>query len=169
MKRVPCLICLAALVLIFSLASVGTAKEGVVMPTDSEKAEVGPKVELFSRTVSYGEAGKNPLVLLSAVSLLDELSFTRVARPGGEGKESFYDRASLLSLAKKYADGDAELLRVIAKVENPPEKTVVRGQWDGHGGYYHRGNVSYHGSGERQWGCYWLQRCHRGDCVWVCR
>ena len=142
-------------------------KEAPVMPSDKDKAEVAKNVDLFYKVVSYGEAQKNPLILISAVKLLDDLSFSSILKPGQDEKgTAVYDRVSLLNQAKQYAANDAELLAVIEKVQNPPEQTAVRGYGHhGHGGYYghHWGHYGRH------WGCNWYQHCGHHGCNWVCR
>jgi len=57
---------------------------------------------------------------------------------------------ALLGQAKQYATGDEELLAVIAKVQEPPEKTAVRGHHGYYGGYYDR---PYH---HRHFDCTWF-------------
>lgn len=142
-------------------------KKAVVAPSEIEKAETAKKVELFYQVVTYGETQKSPLVIISAVKLLDDLSFSGIAKPGEDGKSGAkYDRVGLLNQAKELAKGDAELLAVIAKVETPPEMTTVRGHGGhgGYGGYYGRG-----GHGGRHWGCDWHRTCRHGECFWACR
>jgi hypothetical protein len=110
-----------------------------------------------------GETQKDPLLLITAARMLDQLPFSGVAKP--DGKEN-YSREALLAQAKEYATGDAELLAVIAKLQDAPEATAVRGHGrhgDGPGYYYDR---PYH---HRRHGCRMVLECrrHRG-CDWVC-
>jgi hypothetical protein len=135
--------------------------------TDKDKAEFSKKVGLFYQVVSYGESQKDPLVLLTAIKLLDDLPFDGIAKPGQDEKSGArYDRTSLIAEAKKIAAGDDDLLAVIAKVETPPEKTAVRyGGHHGQGryGYYDRHHNRHH------YGCVWFQVCRHGHCDWACR
>jgi hypothetical protein len=134
--------------------------------TAKEKADLSKQVDLFTQIASAGETEKDPLMLLTAVKLLDQLpAFGGIAKPGATDK-STYSRDALLAEAKEYATGDAELLAVIAKVQDAPEATAVRGHrhhGDGYGYYYDR---RYH---HRRYGCEWVRVCshHRG-CEWVC-
>ena len=134
--------------------------------TDKEKAEFTKKVDFFVQVASYGETQKDPLALVTAVKLLDDLPFTSIARPG-EGDKSGppYDRDTLLSLAKTNAGGDAGLLAIIEKVQDAPEPTAVRGGYHrpGRPPYWER---PYH---ERHYRCRWYRECHHGHCEWFCR
>lgn len=169
MKRIMCIICLTMFVcgMSFSMLWAEDAKPEAAKPMDAkEKADYSKKVGLFYQVVNYGETQKDPLVMLGAVKLLDNLPFGGVTKPGTDEKSGVkYDRVALLNQAKEYAAGDTELLAVIAKVEVPPEKTAVRGHGDrfGGGGYYDR--PRHH----RQWRCVWVQHCRHGRCEWVCR
>jgi hypothetical protein len=141
--------------------------ETVAAPNEKEKVEFAKKVSLFYQVVSYGQTQKDPLVLLSAVKLLDDLPFAGIVKPGQDEKSGArFDRTSLLAEAKKFAEGDDELLAVIAKVETPPEKTAVRGYGPGgfHRGYYY-GWPEHH----RHFRCVWFEICRHGRCEWVCR
>jgi len=115
-------------------------KEAAPAMTDKEKAEYTKKVDLVNQLATYGETQKDPLVLIGAVKMLDELPFKGIVKPGEQGKAGTrYDRETLLKEAKQYAAGDKELLAVIAKVQTPPETTAVRGRHGGgHGGGHHR-------------------------------
>ena len=112
------------------------------------------------------------------MKLLDGLPFAGIAKPGEDGKTGArYDRTDLLKQAKEYATGDEELLTVIAKVQDPPEKTAVRGHFGPPGpppppgfggppgpwGYYDR---PYH---RRHYSCVWEPICRHGHCDWICR
>jgi hypothetical protein len=175
MKKVLFIVCLIMFVCGFSVGAVWAqdkkpeAKQEATKPAKpmdaKEQAEYSKKVGLFYQVVSYGEAQKDPLVILSAVKLLDDLPFDGIAKPGSdEKKPARYDRAGLLNQAKQYAAGDEELLTIIAKVETPPEKTAVRGHGRGpHHGYYDRPHHRHH------WGCVWYEYCRHGRCEMVCR
>ncbi|MBA4418291.1 MAG: hypothetical protein C0392_10340 [Syntrophus sp. (in: bacteria)] len=173
MKKIICIICFMAFICAgFSTAVWAQEKKAPVMPSDKEKAEVAKNVDLFYKVVSYGETQKNPLILVSAVKLLDDLSFSSILKPGQDEKgTAVYDRVSLLNQAKQYAANDAELLAVIDKVQTPPEQTVVRHGGHGHGGHggYYGHHWRGHGHGGRHWGCNWYQRCGHHGCNWVCR
>lgn len=183
MKKSLCIVWVLALICAVSYTAVWAQekkpeaqKDVVVMPDAKEQAAVAKKVDLFYQVVSYGEAEKNPLILIGAVKLLDDISFAGVVKPGQDEKTGArYDRVALLSQAKEYAAGDTELLAVIAKVQDPPEQTTVRhhggyhgGGYYGHGGY-HRGGRWHGGYQGRHWGCNWHQRCGPYGCNWVCR
>jgi hypothetical protein len=138
-------------------------KEAAATMDAKEKAIFSKKVGLFYQLVAYGEAQKDPLVLLNAVKVLDDLPFKGIAKPGQDEKTGArYDRTILLNEAKEFAAGDNELLAVIAKVEEPPEKTAVRGH-HGYHGYYDR---PHH---RRHYECVWFEVCRHGRCDWVCR
>jgi len=57
------------------------AKQGATALDAKENAEFSKKADLFIQIVSYGEANKDPLILLSAVKLLDSLPFDGIAKP----------------------------------------------------------------------------------------
>jgi len=140
------------------------AKQETAATMDAkEKADFSNKVSLFYQVVSYGESQKDPLVLLTAVKLLDDLPFKGIAKPGQDEKVARYDRATLLNEAKQFAAGDDDLLSVIAKVQDPPEKTAVRYHGGPHGDYYGR---HHH---RRHYECVWFQVCRHHHCEWVCR
>ncbi len=183
MKKLLCIVWVMALICAVSFTVVGAQekkpeakKDAVVMPDAKEQAEVAKKVELFYEVVSYAEAQKNPLIMVSAVKLLDDISFSGIVKPGQDEKTGAkYDRTGLLKQAKDWAAGDNELLAVIAKVQDPPEQTAVRhhggphhGGYYGHGGYWHGGHWrgGYHG---RHWGCNWVRMCGPYGCRWACR
>ena len=139
-------------------------KEAAATMDAKEKADFSKKVSLFYQVVSYGQSQKDPLVLLSAVKLLDDLPFAGIAKPGQDEKTGArYDRVSLLNEAKQYAAGDEDLLTVIAKVQEPPEKTAVRHHGGPHHDYYGR---HHH---RRHYECTWFNVCRHGHCDWVCR
>jgi hypothetical protein len=149
-------------------------KEAAPILNAKEKAEYSKKVDLFIQLASYGETNKDPLVTLSAVKMLDELPFTGIVKPGEPEKGGArYEREALLNQAKQFAADDQELLAVIAKVQNPPEKIAVRGRHDGRGDYGGRdfGPGHYYGRPhhERNYGCNWIRICRHGDCNLICR
>jgi len=140
-------------------------KEAAPAMTDKEKAEYAKKVDLFIQLATYGETQKDPLVMLSAVKMLDALPFKGIIKPGQpEKRGACYEREALLNEAKQFAAGDKELLAVIAKVQTPPEKIAVRGHHGGgHHGYYERHHYSRH------YDCNWYRVCNQfGDCELVC-
>jgi hypothetical protein len=174
MKKTLWSTCLAVLVCVAPFASAAEETKPEAKPeaapvmTAKEKADFAKQVDLFAQVVSYGETQKDPLALLTAVQMLEDLPFGGVAKADAKDK-STYDRAGLLSLAKQYATGDAELLAVIAKLQDAPEATAVRGRRDRDrdrddrpGRYYER---RHH---ERRFRCEWYRECHRGRCRWVC-
>jgi hypothetical protein len=134
--------------------------------TAQEKATLAKQVDLFTQLATTGETEKDPLLLLTAVKLLDQLPPSGgIEKPGATDKSKF-TREGLLTEAKEYAAGDAELLSVIAKVQDAPEATAVRG-WRHHGdgpGYYY--DRRYH---HRRYGCDWVRECGHHGCDWVCR
>ena len=104
-----------------------------------ENAVPQKNIDMFYQLVAQGEAQKNPLILLSAVKLLDEIPMSSMVKPGQAEKEANYDRAMLLKQAKEFAAGDPELLAVIDKFENPPEVVAVRGgRGSGNNNNYYR-------------------------------
>ncbi len=131
--------------------------------TAKEQTDLKQQVDLFSQVVTAGETQKDPLLLVTAVKILDQIP---AGVQKGEGKDAgTYQRDALLSEAKEFAAGDAELLAVIGKVEAAPEATAVRGHrhhGDGPGYYYDR---QYH---QRHYGCNWYRECYHGRCNWVC-
>ena len=143
--------------------------------TDKEKAEYTKKVDAFVQVASYAEENKDPLVLLTAVKMLDNIPFGGIVKPGQDEKTGAkYDRDALLAEAKKFATGDTELLAVIQKVQDAPEPTATRWRDQGQGhrpppppgygprGYYER---PYH---ERRYPCRWYRECRHGRCEWIC-
>jgi hypothetical protein len=119
-----------------------------------QQAELSARADAFLNMVSYGEAEKDPIVLLSAVKLLDSLPFASVSTTDEKGKEAKqFDRDTILKQAKEFAAGDTELLAIIAKVQDAPAKTEVRGyggrdrfgRYDGryHDGRYYGGHFYY--------------------------
>jgi len=184
MNRILMLICLSLALVAFPFTVVGaeekkpeTEKEVVKTMDAKEKAEASKKAELFIQTATAGETMKDPVILVAAVKMLDDLPFKAIAKPGSDEKKPvFYDRKAMLDQAKQYAAGDSELLAVIAKVETPPEKTAVRGPHGGyHDRYYDRGyyydRYDYYRPRHhrRHYDCTWFQICHHGQCRMVCR
>ncbi|MEI8356311.1 MAG: hypothetical protein WCG31_09515 [Deltaproteobacteria bacterium] len=184
MKKTLWLICLSVFMASVSFAAVGAEEKApemkpeVVKTMDAkEQAAFAKKVDLFIEAASLGENMKDPLILVSAVKMLDDLPFDGIAKPGSTEKNpTRFERKALLDQAKKYAAGDSELLAVIAKVETPPQKTAVRGQHGGyHDRYYDRGNYrdryNYYEprNYKRHYGCTWFQNCRHGGCKMVCR
>ena len=149
-----------------------TKKEAPPAMTAKEKAEFSKKVDLFIQLATYGETNKDPLVTLSAVKMLDDLPFTGIVKPGeAEKGGARYERDALLNQAKQYAAEDQELLAVIAKIQNPPEKVAVRGHHGGGRGERDFGPGHYYGRPhhERNYGCNWIRICRHGDCNLICR
>ncbi len=172
MKKAVCIVWLMVFMCAVSFTAVwAQEKKPDTKPTATktldpkESAEFSKKVGLFYQVVSYGEAQKDPLVILTAVKLLDDLPFAGIAKPGKDEKTvTRYDRVALLDEAKQFAAGDDELLAVIAKVQEPPQKTEVRGHGRGHDyGYYDR---PHH---RRHYECTWMNVCRHRHCDWVCR
>jgi hypothetical protein len=175
MKKTLLLACLAVLVCVTSFAApaaeqpkAAAAADAAPAMTAQEKAAFAKQVDLFAQVASYGEKEKDPLVLLTAVKMLDDLPFGGIGKADAKDKGA-YDRAGLLALAKQNATGDAELLAVIAKLEEAPEATAVRGRRDGDrdrddrpGRYYERRRH------ERRFECNWYRECGRHGCEWVC-
>lgn len=156
MKKVISIICLVTFICTVSFTAAWTAekKEAGAVPTAKEKAEIDKKVDLFYGVVAYGEEQKNPLIMITAVKLFDDLGFTDIAKPGQDAKgTAVYNRLGLLDQAKLYAANDAELLAVIEKVQNPPEEVAVRGH-HGHGYRGHGGHGGYYGHGRGYGGYY---------------
>jgi hypothetical protein len=184
MKKVLMLFSVSLVMVAFSFTAVCAEEKKPVMEKEvvktmdaKEKAEASKKVDLFVQTASAGENMKDPVILVAAVKMLDDLPFKAIAKPGtDEKKPAFFDRKAMLDQAKQFAAGDTELLAVIAKVETPPEKTAVRGF---HGGYHDR----YYDHGRpydrydyyrprhhrRHYDCTWFQVCRHGYCQMVCR
>jgi hypothetical protein len=184
MKKTLWLICLSVFLVAVSFVAVGAAEKApemkpeVVKTMDAkEQAEFSKKVDLFIQAASLGEDMKDPLILVSAVKMLDDLPFDGIAKPGSNEKNpARFERKALLDQAKQYAAGDSELLAVIAKVETPPQKTAVRGHHGGyHDRYYDRGHYrdryDYYEPRHyrRHYGCTWFQFCGHNGCRMVCR
>jgi uncharacterized membrane protein YgcG len=156
MKKVISIICLVAFICTVSFAAAWAVekkvdvkpdakKEAVVEPTAKEKAEIEKKVDLFYKVVAYGEEQKNPIILISAVKIFDDLGFSTIAKPGKDAK-AVYERVALLDQAKLYAANDGELLAVIEKVQTPPEEVAVRSRHGGGGYRGHGGSGGYYGN-----------------------
>ena len=106
------------------------AKAAAPSADDKEKAEIDRQVGLFYQLVGTAETEQNPLLMIGAIRLFDDLPYSGIAKPGMDEKkpDSVYDRMSLLNEAKKYAAGDTEMLALLVKMEDAPETTVVRGR-----------------------------------------
>ena len=160
------LVCGTSFVALAAEEKTDAKPEAVAVMTAKEKADFAKRVDLFAQVASYGETQKDPLVLLTAVKMLEDLPFGGVGKAEAKDKTT-YDRQGLLTLAKQYATGDAELLSVIAKVQDAPEPTAVRGRhdrdWDSRPGHYY--DRRYH---ERRFKCDWFRDCRHGHCEWVC-
>ncbi len=185
MKKNAWFVVFLVFVCLFMFTAAG-AEEKKPEAKEEKAAKLSPKdmapfakeVSTFNALVTFGEANKDALVMVSAVRLMDSLPFRGIAKPGKEGKSGArYERGALLSQAKEFASGDAEVLAVIAKLQEVPEKTDVRGHGGGHYGgrhghhnWGHHGG--YHGGGYYypvRYGCVWYQVCGRHGCTWVCR
>ncbi|OQX20504.1 MAG: hypothetical protein BWK76_01030 [Desulfobulbaceae bacterium A2] len=140
-------------------------------------SDFSKEVAMLSQIVAFAEANKDALIMISAVRLLDSLPFEGVAKPGTDEKAAArYERKEMLNQAKEFAAGDAEVLAVVAKLEETPEAVGVRHHGGPHGGYhggYHGGHHGgYHGSGywhPRRHHCVWVQYCGPWGCEWICR
>ncbi|MHB8880794.1 MAG: hypothetical protein ACYC69_04680 [Thermodesulfovibrionales bacterium] len=147
-------------------------KEGVMVVEKKHRSELQKKATLLLRVVAYGEAEKDPIIMLSAVKILDDLPFKGIRdEKSKDGVQ--YDRESLLAKAKEFAADDAELLALIAKVKDAPEVAEVRGRHRGHRDRWGHGRGYYGGHHyyerrhhERFYDCFWRLNRH-GD--WVCR
>jgi hypothetical protein len=185
MKRNAWFVVFLVIACLFSFTAVG-AEEKKPEAKQEQAAKLGPKdlapfskeVAMFSQLVSFGEANKDALVMVGAVRLMDSFPFQGIAKPGKEGKSGvLYERVALLNQAKEFASGDTEVLAVIAKLQDVPEKTDVRsrhgGNHGGNHGHHNWGNHGgYHGGGYYypvRYGCVWYQVCGRHGCSWVCR
>jgi hypothetical protein len=159
------LVCLTSFVALAAEQTKAAVKPGAAPAvTAQEKAAFAKQVDLFTQVAAAGETQKDPLLLVSAARMLDQLPFAGIQKPGATDK-STYSRDGLLGLAKEYAAGDAELLAVIAKLQEASEATAVRG-WRHHGdgpGYYY--DRPYH---HRRFGCHMVRECGRHGCDWVC-
>lgn len=177
MRKTLWLTCLAVLVSASAFAQAAEQPKAPAKPaagpalTAEEKATFSKQVDLFTQVATAGETDKDPLLLLSAVQMLDQLPFDGIERPGAKAdagakvEPKTFDREALLNLAKEYAAGDAELLAVIAKVQEAPEPTAVRGRHHRHRGPGHYYERRYH---ERRHECDWVRVCSYDDCEWVC-
>ncbi len=130
-------------------------------------AEFSKEVSMLNQMVSFAEANKDSLIMISAVRVLDSLPFEGVAKPGSDAKsKARYDRNEMLNQAKEYASGDKEVLAMVARLKEVPERTDVRhpghhGHHHGHHHGWHHGGFhgGYHGGG------YWHPTVY--PCVWV--
>jgi hypothetical protein len=143
------------------------------------QAEYNAKADTFLYMVSYGEAEKNPIVLLSAVKLLDDLPFSSISTTDEKGKEvKQFDRDTILLHAKEFAAGDTELLAVITKIQEAPVKSGVRGhdgrdhygRYEGryhddryHGGHFYYERPMHDRYYERRFERQWDRHHHRWD------
>jgi len=147
-------------------------KDGVYVVEKKHKSELQKKADLFLKVATYGEAEKDPMIMLSAVKILDSLPFKGVAKEGKDKESVQYDRELLLKKATEFAADDKEMIALIAKVKDAPEATEVRGHHGrhdrhGHGGGYYGGHHYYERRHhERFYDCFWRVNRH-GD--WVCR
>jgi hypothetical protein len=123
MKKNLWFICLIVFVCILSSTDVWVQEK---------KTDYSKEVDLFIQVLSYGQAQKDPLIMISAVRMLDALPFDSITV---EGSDARYERAALLNQAKEYASGDQEMLAMIDKSQE--EKVAVRGHHGGHHGSYH--------------------------------
>ena len=179
MKRNKWFICLMVFVCILSFTAVwaqekkpDTKKEEALKLDPQEMVDYSKQVELFIQFVSFAESKKDSLIMIGAVRMLDAMPFDGIAKPGTDEKAR-YERGALLNQAKEYAAEDKEVLAMIDKLKEVPEKTAVRGHHGGHrgghGGGHHGG---YHGGGygggPRQH-CTWHRICGHWGCTWVCR
>ncbi|MBA4371431.1 MAG: hypothetical protein C0402_01070 [Thermodesulfovibrio sp.] len=173
MKKNFWLICLLVFISTVSFSAVWAEekKADAKTPDAKQKAELSKKADLFVQVAAYGEEQKDPMLMLSAVKMMDELPFKGIEKPGDK-TGALYSRDAMLKQAKEFAAGDTELLAVIAKVQDAPETTDVRyrgghRERHGHGRDYHGGHHYYERRHhDRYWGCTW--RFNRfGD--WVCR
>lgn len=114
MKKYFGIMCLMVISGLFSVTAVWS---------QDAKVDYSKDVDLFIQVVTYGEAKKDPLAMISAVRMMDTLGFDSITN---ESTEVRYERGELLNKAKEFATGDKELLGMIAKVGD--EKTAVRGR-----------------------------------------
>jgi hypothetical protein len=162
------IICLMLFVCMFSFTAVWAQEK---KPDPKEMVDFEKQVELFIQVVSFAESKKDSLMMIGAVRMMDSLPFDGIAKPGPDEKAK-YDRIALLNQAKEYAGDDKEVLAMIDKLKEVPEKTAVRhhgGHRGGHHGGHHGG---YHGGGywhERRHHCTWFRVCGHYGCAWVCR
>jgi hypothetical protein len=134
MKKRLWIICLMVFVCVLS---------STVVWVEEKKVDFSKEVELLIQVVSSGEAKKDPLIIISAVRMLDALPYDSITV---EGSSARYEREALLNQAKEYASGDKEVLAMIAKVQE--EKTTVRAPHHPHHYHHHGGyHGGYHGGG----------------------
>lgn len=143
------------------------------------QAEYAAKADVVLYMVNYGETEKNPIALLSAVRLLDELPFASLSTTDEKGKQvKQFDRDTILLHAKEFAAGDTEMLAVITKVQEAPVKSGVRGhdgrdrygRYDGryhddryHGGHYYYERPMHDRYYERRFERHWDHRHRHWD------
>lgn len=108
-----------------SVKSVGVALAvaamtlGSVSATFAEEAPVSSMAPMtIARVVAFGQQNQDPLALITAVRMLNDLG-ANVAIPGtdvgatGEQSQPVFDPVALLEEAESYAAGDAEVLAMI--------------------------------------------------------
>jgi hypothetical protein len=147
--------------------------------TPEQKAAFAKKVDLLSELATLGETGKDPLLLIAAVQMLNQLPFGGIERPkpqadaqpgpkpeaGAKAAPAVYDRDTLLNLVKECAAEDTELLAVITKLQEAPEPTEVRGRRHRRHGHRRYSDRRYH---SHRYECDWIRVCDRHGCDWVC-
>lgn len=171
MKKSFCLVLAMVLICVFSIQAVwaAEAKKQDVKLDAKQQEQLAKEVELFSGVAFYAETYKDAFAMISAIKMFDQLPVEGIAKPGVDGKSAEkYDRAAMVKQAKEYAAGDQEVLAVIAKIEEAPKATAVRGRHNYHRGYH--GNHGYHGRyyGHRHH-CVMIRICDPFGCVWRCR
>ena len=89
---------------------------------DPPVSSMGPMA--ISRVVAFGQENQDPLALLTAVRMLNDLG-AHVAMPGsqaqptGEQAQQMYDQVALLEEAEGYAAGNEQLVAMIdAEMDN---------------------------------------------------
>ncbi len=135
MKKTLCVFGTVVFLCVFIFGTVFAQEKGVnsakatVKTPDNENVEIERQVEIFYRVVAAAETQKDPLIMLGAIRMFDELQFTGIVKPGKTDTQpdSVYDRMYLLREAKKYANEDAEMIALLEKIERSPETTEVRG------------------------------------------
>lgn len=170
-------ICASSFATVWAEEKKAEAKQDVTATmTAKEKVEYAKKADLFIQLATFGETQKDPLLIISAIKVMDDLPFKGIVKPGQPEKGgAYYDREALINQAKQYAAQDSELLAVIAKVQTPPEKTEVRGHHGPHGYQGPRGDRYDYGyyydrpRHHRHFRCDWIQICRHGNCRMVCR
>ncbi len=98
---------------------------GGVSAASAEEPPVSSMTPMaISRVIAFGQEHQDPLALLTAVRMLNDLG-AHVAMPGaqseptGEQAQQMFDQVALLEEAEGYAAGDAELVAMIdAEMDN---------------------------------------------------